>query len=114
MHGRVHVQHHQPLLGQHVLGLVHDEGAASSRRVELVVAVHGDDVLVAGHGPEAPPVLLRVPEDRGLVSEHLEHLVGDALHIGVPIDEIDLAQLHVPSIARGRTCPCPDMTAIGR
>ena len=60
----------------------------------LVLPVDGHAVVVLGHGPEAGPVGLLVPVDRGLLAELGEPLMGDGVDEVRRVGEVDVAQLH--------------------
>ena len=115
VHGRVHVQHHQLLLGQGVAVHVTEQGGAPGRGEVLPVAVHGDAVVVAGHRPEAAAGGGRVgvPVHRGLVAQLAEPLEGDAGDEIAPVDQVDVLEphgVHGPPFGRAgaadRTRPC--------
>jgi hypothetical protein len=102
VHGRVHVEHHQLLLGQLLVVHVGEESRMLGRGEALPVPVHRDAVVVVGNGPEATPVgrRLGMPVDRGFGPEPAEPLVGDAGHEVAPVDEVDLFETHGPPFSR--------------
>ena len=87
--GRVHVEHHQALLGHLVVGHLEGHGALGGRAEALVVAVDGDAVVVAGDGPEAGAAGLVLPV-HGVVAAQVGQLgVGDTGHEGPGVGQID-------------------------
>ena len=76
---RVHVEHHQPhLLERLARSACRCWSPPRLRRERGVVAVHGDEVVVAGHAPEVAAVGLGVRVHRRLAPERREHLVRHA------------------------------------
>ncbi len=63
--GRVHVEHHQALLGDLVRPHLEGHGALGGGAEALVVPVDGDAVLVAGDGPESRARRARPASARG-------------------------------------------------
>ena len=120
VHGRVHVDHHQLLLGQLVVVHLVEERAPPGRGEVLPVPVDVDAVVVAGDGPEAAAGggLLGVPEDGRLPAELGEPLVGHPGHEVAPVDEVDLLEAQGPPFrARRRPRPaarCLPFRAISR
>ena len=98
VHGRVHVDHHQLLLGQLVVLHLGEERGPPGRGEVLPVAVDGDTVVVTGDGPEAPPGgdLFIVPVDGCFppqLGEPLVRYTGDEV---APVDEVDLLEAQGP------------------
>ena len=106
VHGRVHVDHHQLLLGQLVLVHLVEERGPASRGEVLPVPVDVHAVVVAGDGPEATPggSLLGVPEHRRLPAELGEPVVGHPGHEVAPVDEVDLLEAHRTPLSGTRPC----------
>ena len=117
VHGRVHVDHHQLLLGQLVVVHLGEERATPGRGEVLPVAVDVDAVVVAGDGPEAAAggALLGVPVGGGLPAQLGEPLVGHAGHEVAPVDEVDLLEAQGPPFrARRRRTPRRLVPALSR
>ena len=106
--GRVHVEHHQALLGDLVLVELEGHGAPGGRAEALVVPVDGDAVLVAGDGPEAGAAGLVLPVHGVVVAQVGQIGVGDAVHVGPGIREID--RCDIGHGAHGLTAPLINRT----
>ena len=87
--GRVHVEHHQALLGDLVGAHLEGHGALGGGAEALVVPVDGDAVLVAGDGPEAGTAGLVLPVHGVVAAQVGQTGVGDARHIGPGVREVD-------------------------
>ena len=98
VHGRVHVDHHQLLLGQLVVLHLGEERAPPGRGEVLPVAVDRHAVVVAGDGPEAAPGgdLFLVPVDGCFPAQLGEPLVRHTGDEVAPVDEVDLLEAQGP------------------
>ena len=106
--GRVHVEHHQALLGLLVVGHLEGHGALGGRAEALVVPVDGDAVVVAGDGPEAGAAGLVLPVHRVVAAQVGQVGVGDTGHEGPGVGQIDGGD--VGDGAGHRTTPLADRT----
>ncbi len=109
VHRRVHVDHHQLLLGQLVVVHLVEQGAPPGRGELLPVAVDVHAVVVAGDGPEpaAGGGRLGVPEGGRFPAELGEPLVGHPGDEVPPVDEVDLLEAHGPPFRRTPATPAP-------
>ena len=109
--GRVHREHEvAALLELVVLGPaleLHDAAALLVGGVRGAVAADRDDVGVLGDHPEAGPAGLGVEVHGRFVAQVREPLVRDALGEPVPVEQVDVAQLHsvLPGASDGRPEP---------
>ena len=104
----VHVEHHQALLGDLVLGQLEGHRPLGGRAEALVVPVHGDAVGVAGDGPEAGPARLVLPVHRVVAAQVGQPGMGDARHEGPGVREVDGGDFG--DGARHRTTPLGNRT----
>ena len=86
---RVHVQHHQTLLGDLVVGQLERHRALALRREPFEVTVDGHAVVVLRYRPEPRPVRLGLPVDGVVAAEVREVLVRDAGHVRPGVGEVD-------------------------
>ena len=86
---RVHVEHHQALLGDLVRVHLEGHGALGGGAEALVVPVHGDTVLVAGDDPEPRAAGLVLPVDGVVAAQMRQPGVGDTGHVGPGVREVD-------------------------
>ena len=86
---RVHVEHHQALLGDLVRLHLEGHGPLGGRAEALVVPVDGDAVVVAGDGPEPGAAGLVLPVHGVVAAQVGEIGVGDTSHVGPGIREVD-------------------------
>ena len=90
---RVHVQHHQALLGDLLLAELEGHHALGARTETLVVAVHRDAVSVTGHGPETGPAGLVLPVHRIVASQVGQPGMGHARDEGPGVGQVDGGQV---------------------
>ena len=107
--GRVHVEHHQALLGDLVGVHLEGHGALGGGAEALVVPVDGDAVLVAGDGPEPGATGLVLPVHGVVAAQMGQPGVGDPGHVGPGIREVDRG--HIRQGAHGLTSPLINRTA---
>ncbi len=115
----VHVEHHQALLGDLVRTELEGHGPLGGRAEALVVPVDGDAVLVPGDGPVAGTAGLVLPVDGVVAAQVGQPGVGDAVHVGPRIREVDRGDARQG--AHGMTtplmyrtyCPIPRMLSPG-
>ena len=88
---RIGVEHRLPRL-ELLVGQVLERRPAELARERLPVLRDRDDVVVAGEDPEAAPVDLGLPEDRGVTAQEREPVVGHALLPGVEVGEVDVVE----------------------
>ncbi len=112
---RVHVQHHQALLGDLLLSELEGHRPLRARAESLEVAIDRDAIVVSGHRPEAGPARLVLPVNRVVASQVGQPGVGHARNEGPGVRQVDGRQVsqcaHVwtAPLKNKTTCPIYEM-----